>query len=300
MSIWKYPQIKSTLSAVNYFTLGEGETEMEQITLGEKQVHLKREDHNPTGSFKDRGTAYKITELLNNGVREGVIASSGNAAISFLTYGTKFGFKVHAVVSSKINPSKLVKLRSLATGLHTLHITDKPRRMSAQISAERQIPNLRGSTDSTMPIGYRSIALELINQGFTDLFVACSSGTALLGIAQGFAGSSIRFHAAQTSQIHPISGEFPQAWQVEEGQSLADAITDKVAMRKQQIIRILRESGGMGWILSNHEIELAKSAVNAVAKSPIGNTSALAVAAYIKATQQGQIGTKVAIVTSGN
>lgn len=298
MSIWKYPQVKSTLSALNYFTLGEGETEIEPILLNGTTVYLKREDHNPTGSYKDRGTAYKITELLTNGIREGVIASSGNAAISFLTYGSKFGFKVHAVVSNHVNPAKLEKLKSLAGNMHTLHITDTPRRMSAQISAERQIPNLRASVDNTMPIGYRSLGLDLAGQGFTDLFVACSSGTALLGISQGLAGT--RIHAAQTSQIHPICGEFQQGWQMDQGNSLADAITDKVAMRKQQIVRIIRDSGGYGWILGNLQIEAAKSQVNSVAKTPIGNTSALAVAAYLKAVEQGQVGTKVVIVTSGN
>jgi threonine dehydratase len=297
MSIWDFAELKSSLTTDDYVTLGEGYTPIDQITIDGQLVSFKREDDNPSGSYKDRGTAYKITQLKQQAVKRAVISSSGNAAISFLLYGSAAGIAIDALVSPQINPHKLQKLQLLAADSnHKIHIDAHARQLAAKLTAETGAVNLKASTDPLMPIGYRSIGLEIIDEQFSDIFIATSSGTALVGIAKALSGTQCRIHACQTSSVHPITGELDQDLPAAEPLSLADAITDRIGLRKDQVLRIC---GNNGWVLSNHQIQSAYDLANSQLENKISYTSALAFAGFLKAKAAGRVGTKPLVIASG-
>ena len=68
-------------------TMGEGQTPLVSLpsveeALGNIRVVAKLEFMNPTGSFKDRGTATMLSVAMEHGVRAVVEDSSGNAGAS--------------------------------------------------------------------------------------------------------------------------------------------------------------------------------------------------------------------------
>jgi threonine synthase len=298
MGIWDYSQIKNTLVAEQYISLGEGNTPIDKIEANGVEIYLKREEVNPSGSYKDRGTAYKLTQLVKDGVTHAVISSSGNAAISFMYYATTVGFKMTVIISPETNPQKLEIIQRLAEqGKHEVIIDVHARRKAAEISATQKIPNLRASTDAAMPIGYQSLGYELEAVSYSDIFVATSSGTALLGISQAL--NSVAFHACQTARIHPIAEEFDHDFTAETERSLADAITDKIALRKAQILPVLKNSNGSGWVLTNSEIKAAFELANKQLTKSISYTSAITIAGFIKAHAAGKVGHRVICIASG-
>lgn len=277
MSIWKYKSIKNLIEESNtLITLNEGNTPVDIIKNNEINLFVKREDKNPSGSWKDRATAFKLTQLISQSIKEAVLFSSGNALISFLNYINQLNldFKMYCVVSENINKDKLNLIKKLVSEKnHELIISKNPKKEAISLSAKLEIPNLRISLDNTIQKAYWSLGYELFtiikNRDLSDfsIFIPASSGTALVGIVEGLfekVGEEYKMpkiFVCQTDRIHPFSKDSNIVSSTED--SLADAIVDSVGLRIAQVQKIVRETGGDVLIISNKELELAKEfAVN--------------------------------------
>ena len=81
LSLWRY---RSSLPDIEIkISLGEGHT---PLIPRSKNVYVKDETVNPTGSFKDRGMALAITMAKAQGVKAICLPSAGNAGISAAAY----------------------------------------------------------------------------------------------------------------------------------------------------------------------------------------------------------------------
>jgi len=74
-------------------SLGEGDTPLLQTKVKGRRIAFKCEYLNPSGSFKDRGSALITAWLLSRGVTEVVEDSSGNAGASLAAYAARAGIK---------------------------------------------------------------------------------------------------------------------------------------------------------------------------------------------------------------
>ncbi|MFS8131447.1 MAG: pyridoxal-phosphate dependent enzyme [Candidatus Dojkabacteria bacterium] len=302
MSIWDYKIIRESLNLdFEPINLDEAQTPVDVIEEP-IPIYLKREDLNPTGSWKDRGTAYKINKLKEEGILEGVLFSSGNALISFLNYANEYpDFKLNCVVSESIAPNKLNIIKILiAETQHELFIAPNPKKTAIEISAEKKIPNLRTSIDNDVVKGYWSLGIELgkMIKGFKEfkegtvnkdvaVFVQASSGTAAVGMAEGLFLElekeylMPRIVICQTKQVHPfVSTDGMTGGET----SLADAIVDTVGLRAEQIRKILSETNGLALAIGNQEIETAKAYLEEHSEGgeEISYTSLLSLAGYFR------------------
>ena len=80
-------------------SLNEGRTACVELAatgrmLGLNQLFAKLEFLNPTGSFKDRGTAIMMSAAREHGVTEVVEDSSGNAGASVAAYAARAALRV--------------------------------------------------------------------------------------------------------------------------------------------------------------------------------------------------------------
>ncbi len=300
MSIWKFTEIKKTIEDdADLITMNEGKTPFNLVKSEATEIIFKREDKNPTGSWKDRGSAYKLTVLQKEGIKEAVISSSGNAAISLLEYSKMLkDFKLHVVVTPDVNSDKLKILRKLTEGTkHEIHISNEPRKFSAHISGKYKIHNLRSSTDSEILKGYWSLGFELVefmnknNQSNKEIgiFVPVSSGTAFVGLTQGLFMRIEQEHlmprifACQTEAVHPIVDALsPETSNEQPQHSLADAIIDKTALRSPQILKIIRETDGDALAITNSELQAAKEFAAQKNLLDLSYTSLLSIAGYLK------------------
>jgi threonine dehydratase len=88
------------------------------------EVRLKREEVQPTGSFKTRGAHNKVA-IVAEGRPEAalVTASSGNHGIAVATAATRHDMRLTVLVGRSVSPAKLERLRALETGRITVELT---------------------------------------------------------------------------------------------------------------------------------------------------------------------------------
>ncbi|MBD3362536.1 pyridoxal-phosphate dependent enzyme [Candidatus Dojkabacteria bacterium] len=290
--IWTYSQISELIEPKYHISLGEGGTGINEISFEDQKVCLKREDKNPNQSFKDRSLVFQIAFYLQQGKKRFVISSSGNAAISALSCCQKYNLELDIFVSNKIEDYKLKKITDIID-IKFVHKSKRPKSDAMKFSRKTGAVNLRGSKDEKAVIGFQTIAFELIKQmpNADAVFICCSSGTSTVGIWQGyqvynFEGIYPQIHIVQTSKIHPIAKEFDTDFKITKS-SLAGAVCDRVAHRKLQVLEIIRESNGSGWVVSDQELIIVKKNLSAKGIEIEGYNAYVSFAGLQKALKNG-------------
>lgn len=293
--IWRFSPLLTSVEEKFRLTLDEGNTP--ELLSRNGKIIFKREDENPTGSLKDRGMAYLLSKLHSEGKTKFVLPSSGNAAISALSYGNLAKMKMKFFVSPKAEKGKLDKLSAMAGDVE---VTEKTLFQSAKFSQENGYFNLRPSLNEFASEGYQTIAFELArNQGvIEDIFIPVSSGVCLLGIYQGFikVGFMPRIHLCQSSLINSLASTFDQDFKSEEV-SVARALVARSVPLKEQVLCSVRNSAGTGWVIENEQILSAQEKLEdeGIMTSAEGG---LAFAAIAKAQKKGwQLGKTVCLLT---
>lgn len=248
--IWRFRDFFPVISDKYQLTLNEGNTSLKYID----GIFFKCEYENPTGSVKDRGLAYQVSKLKEAGVSEGVISSSGNAAISASAFCKLANINLYIFVSDNINRGKLKKLKEINS--HIL-IRAKPLSDAVKFAKEKNVPNLRQSTDRYATYGYETIAYELLldEPDIDAVFFPVSSGTTLTGVFHGFLKKMKlpAVHAVQTTKVNPIASSFDKDYQSALS-SLADALVARYTSRHGDVREIIKKSEGWGWVISDTEI----------------------------------------------
>lgn len=115
--LFRYRELLPVTAATPLLTLGEGDTplvrspKLEDL-LGCREVYLKLEGCNPTGSFKDRGMVVAIAKALEAGSRAVICASTGNTSASAAAYAARANLEAIVLV-----PEKYVALGKLAQAI---------------------------------------------------------------------------------------------------------------------------------------------------------------------------------------
>tara|TARA_Y100000310_G_scaffold242976_1_gene247301 strand:+ start:10718 stop:11722 length:1005 start_codon:yes stop_codon:yes gene_type:complete len=304
-NIWRYSYFYPKIKKENQLTLGEGWTKEVEIKNITKKFHLKhlyfkREDLNPTGSHKDRFSAYIVSKMLNERKNKAVIPSSGNAAISAAAYCNLANIRLTAVVRPDINKVKLKQLKRYKPEIiKTNDVIGK-----AKALEKKGLTNLRQSSNPHSKYGYMSIGFELYEKiGLIDaIFLPVSSAATLLGIYESFLelkkmrliDNLPRIDAVQTEAVAPIAGSF-QTFK-EKKKSIADGIVAKDPPTKNTAIKAIKQTNGSGWVVSDKEILEALHILNknGLDTSPEGGA---AFAAVMKASKKEKAGKAVCLLT---
>ena len=288
MSIWDNPQLArfNTIPSIR-LSLNEGNTPFYRAMYDNTKVVIKNEMVNPNNSFKDRSLCYQLSHYLAKGIVKFVISSSGNAAISAASYIASHGeSEIDIFIGNQITDGKKEKLTALASDKIRIHQGQKPKSDAIKFSKETIALNLRGSIDDVALTGFKTIAYEIAEEtpDIDCLFLPTSSGTSALGLHYGFEemGLKVAIFICQSQKVHPIAEEFDKDFESQKD-SIADAIVDKVALRKSKLVQVLKQNKGGGLVLSDFNI------FHAQAKTGLANifmpsyNSALAFAGLSKA-----------------
>ncbi|MEM8533216.1 MAG: threonine synthase [Chloroflexota bacterium] len=115
MLLEHYRDFLPVTDATPRLTLNEGHTPLIAVprlaaTLGVRELHLKFEGMNPTGSFKDRGMVMAVAKACEEGAQSIICASTGNTSASAAAYASRAGIESIVVVpSGKIALGKLAQ-----------------------------------------------------------------------------------------------------------------------------------------------------------------------------------------------
>jgi len=282
-------------------------------------IYLKREDQHKYGSHKGRSIPFMIkryikrqrvrqedgtTKEVGPTYKNFVISSSGNAALAAIqsiqshNRNNKDKLSLTVYIGQKIDPKKLKKLTAIIEDPKIkLEQVERPKQTAFQLEKEnKQIKNLRQSTDDIALTGYFELAEELNNiPNLQAIFIPTSSGTTAQALGEAFkiiepsvwGGKQYhQIHIVQTTSCHPIAENFDTDFQ-NTNISLAGAIVDKIAHRKTQVIEVIKKSNGSGWIVNDEEIKDAQNLIKDTCNIAISPNAALSVAGLKKSLKKG-------------
>jgi threonine synthase len=201
--IWRYWHTFHLPEEVEPVSLGEGTTPLVWGKVGSHRVAFKCEFQNPTGSFKDRGSALIASFLLHRGVREAVEDSSGNAGASFAAYAARGGIKARIFVPDSASGPKRWQIE--AYGAELVRVMG-PRSNAAQAVQRTAEQGAVYASHAAMPFnlpGYATVAYEIVEQIGNEpgaVFIPVGQGGLLLGIGRGF----LALHKAGVIQSLPV------------------------------------------------------------------------------------------------
>jgi len=268
----------------------------------EVPLYFKREDLHPLESHKGRSIPLMVDTYVKQGYSNFVISSSGNAALAAGLYIKKYNQKhknklsLQIFVGEKIDSFKLKTLKKVLSKNITITQTKNPKQTSFQIDKSGEAKILRQSTDDIALLGYNQLAKELSKiKNLSAVFIPTSSGTTAQGLYNGFKKLKLnpQIHIIQTTAVHPIAEKillsFPQKRESADiamipvytgttKTSLAGAIVDIVAHRKETVIVDIKKSHGFGWIAQNKQIQDIIKLVYKTEKIKLSPNSALSIA----------------------
>jgi len=265
--------------------------------LGTNTVIFKREDLHPLGSHKGRSLPVMIQYYLDQGKKKFVISGSGNASIASQRYINSLGrddIELQIYVGNRIDLKKFEQIKESESDIVKVYKKDRPLQ-ALTVAVQEGYTSLRQSTDDIALIGYKSLADEIINIGdVSSVFMGTSSGTTAQALAKEFIErkTGIQVHIVQTSSCHPLIDDLGAFEYINED-SIAKAIVDLVASRKEKLIPLIDKSGGRGWYATNEKIDFAIQKVKEFTGHNISTNSALSVVGLLEAIYDGyEIGDK--------
>src|SRR5512141_900193 len=159
--------------------------------LGLDSVYIKDERYGSTSSFKDRHEDCAVAAMLEGGIREAVIASTGNAAAAYAAACARAGIKLWVFMTSLVPQEKLRE--AALFGAEVIRVSgnyDQTKQIAAQFAQRRQLLLDRGATSIPARESMKTIAYEIVEQlGWRspDWYIqAVSGGLGPLGVYQGF------------------------------------------------------------------------------------------------------------------
>jgi threonine synthase len=242
-----------------WVSLGEGGTPLVAAGVDSRRIHFKCEYLNPTGSFKDRGSAVLVSALAAAGVSRVVEDSSGNAGASLAAYAARAGIAARIYVPANASPRKLSQIA--AYGAELVRIPG-PRTAVADAAAAEHSDGVVYASHAWVPLGLAgmaSAAFEIVEQlGGPPgaVVVPAGQGTLLLGLWRGFQsmydsgsiGDLPRMIGAQAAACAPLwavhqGGGVTLAW-VQEGVTRAEGIRILRPLRGDAVLEAVHASRG--------------------------------------------------------
>lgn len=187
--IWRYRHSFILPEDAPTVSLGEGNTPLVWADYQGKRVALKCEHLNPTGSFKDRGSALIASFLLARGASHTVEDSSGNAGASYAAYAARAGLQASIYVPDSASGPKRRQIE--------VYGADVVRIMGPRTNATEAVLRAveRGETYAShayLPFnlpGYATAAYEIYEQlgeAPGTVITPAGQGGLLLGMGRGF------------------------------------------------------------------------------------------------------------------
>jgi len=257
-------------------SLGEGGTPLLPQTIEERTVYFKCEHLNPTGSFKDRGTAVVVSALLAEGVNEAVEDSSGNAGASLAAYCSRAGIRASIFVPEYAAGPKRAQI--VKAGAEIVSVPG-PRSAASAAVRRRVEAGTAYASHAHLPhvhAGMATIAFEIVEQlGAVPgaMVLPLGQGTLLLGVYYGFQSL---LAAGRIEAIPKIVGVQARAcapiWaahvggkdrrdRIEEGTTLAEGIRIARPLRLDAVLAAVEETGGRVVALEEQQIGEGRDAL---------------------------------------
>ena len=272
-----------------------------QKKYGFPELYLKDDGVNPTGSLKDRASFLVAAFARKHGIREVVVASTGNAGSSMAGVGAAAGLKVKLFLPKTAPPAKMIQALQYGADLV---LADKNYDQAFSLSLEYS--NTRGGMNrntayNPMTIeGKKTVSIEIFKQlkkAPDHVFVSVGDGVIMSGVYKGFRdllqlGRIDKIpviHAVQASGSDAIcrameSGDFDGQAEspVRAAKTVADSISVDTPSNGHLALKNLKAFGGHCFTVTDEEILCAQKELSSTCGLFSEPAAATAYAGFLK------------------
>jgi threonine synthase len=321
--IWRFKALLPLGPEVKPVSLGEGGTPLIKTRnttkqTGAKQLYVKNEGQNPTGSFKDRGMTVSVTRALQAGAEVLVCASTGNTSASMSAYAARAEKRAVVIVpAGKIASGKMVQAVVYGATIVRVEGTfdDALEMALATISGMKEFA-VMNSVNPYRLEGQKTLAFEIFEQlGFrvpNYLVLPVGNAGNISAIWKGFkelkasgiTDETPRMVGVQAEGASPIAQAF---WHgsdridpVQNPQTVASAIRIGNPASWKKALSALKESDGMVLTVSDEEIIEARRLLASKEGIFVEPASATPIAAMTEIGSRLESDATVVCVATGN
>lgn len=194
--IWRYHQVLPVNEPSSLDFKNVGWTPLQQARrfgalFDHPNIYVKDERYGPTSSFKDRQAVMSVAAMYQSGVRECVIASTGNAAVAYAAACARVGIKLWVFMTSLVPQEKLREAALYGAEVVKVSGTyDQTKEIALEFATRRGLLYDRGANSIPAREAMKTIAYEIVEQlGWQapDWYIqSVSGGLGPLGVYQGF------------------------------------------------------------------------------------------------------------------
>jgi threonine synthase len=201
--LWRYAPLLPLNEIPPGVPMGEGWTPLLQadnlgLLLGLPRLFIKDERRGPTASFKDRQAAVTTAVLRQAGIREAVVASTGNVALAYSAYCARLGIQLWAFLTSRVPAAKMHEVALYGTQVVKVTSTyDQAKALASEFAARHGYYFDRATASVASVESMKTIAFEIAEQlgdpsgkpawRAPDWYVqAVSGGLGPTGVLKGF------------------------------------------------------------------------------------------------------------------
>ncbi|MBI3244806.1 MAG: pyridoxal-phosphate dependent enzyme [Chloroflexi bacterium] len=320
LNLWRYRDVLPVDEPDSRNVISAGGTPLQLSrryaeSVEHNQLYIKDERYGPTRSFKDRQAAVSVAAMLEAGIRECVIASTGNAAVAYAAACARAGIKLWVFMTSLVPQEKLRE--AALFGAEVVKVSgnyDQTKQIAADFAKRRGLLLDRGAKSLAARESMKTIAYEIVEQlGWRapDWYIqAVSGGLGPLGVYQGFREMLDMGLIDRIPKIAVIqaAGCSPMAQAFKAGRETATPVvpetriailsTGDPGQTYTYLWRVLQKYGGAMESVSDAD---AFASMRALAKAEglaVEPATAVAFAGLEKLIRQGQIGGEALVVVN--
>ena len=294
-------------------TLGEGNTPLIRVPkieklVGAREVYVKFEGLNPTGSFKDRGMVAAVSEAVGKGAKTIMCASTGNTAAAAAAYAARAGVKAIVLIPE----GKVARGKLAAAAMYGAQIIQIDGSFDAALTLVQELTTklpiaLVNSVNPYRLEGQKTAAFEVCDQ--------LGNAPDILAIPVGNAGNISAYHIGFRQYAATKGTTIPQligvqaegaaplvlGKPIENPETIATAIRIGKPARGEQALEAIKETSGTILAVSDNQI-LAAQKILADEGIWVEPASAAGLAGLLKSVSTGISfdGKQIVVVCTGH
>lgn len=273
-SMWRYAKMLPVLAKENIVTLGEGWTPIFELNrlsnlLDLKNLLMKDESPNPTGSFKARGLSAAVSKANELGIKNCIIPTAGNAGGAMAAYCARAGMDATVVMPSHTPKAFQMECELFGAELILVDglISDCAKKV-AELNQDGSYFDFSTMKEPFRLEGKKTMGYEIaeqLNWELPDVILyPTGGGTGLIGMWKAFhemmemgwiENKMPRLIAVQSDQCRPVVETFLQG-KISSPlkQTIANGLAVPTPFAQGLIQKVLRETNGNAISVAEEEI----------------------------------------------
>ena len=322
--VWKYRTLLPFSNETEQVTINEGNTPLYRCdrlakSIGIRDLWVKHEGLNPSGSFKDRGMTVGVTKAVELGVCGVACASTGNTSASLAIFAAKAYLPCFVLLpKGKVALGKVAQAMMHGAKVFSLRGNFDDALRIVRILCEEENIYLLNSVNPYRLEGQKTIAFEVAEKlewNVPDrLILPVGNAGNISAIFKGFSELNIlgitddipKMTGIQAAGAKPVVDAFkaakaeitPEA----NPETIASAIRIGDPVNAAKALHAIRDSGGVAESVTDDEITEAQLELARVEGIGVEPASAASIAGLKKLVELGEIAKdeRVVCITTGH